>query len=170
MNRERVMQWWQGLSSRERWLVGSLIPLVLSVLVQVGLIEPLKTSVKQLETARDARIASLQRLEALAAEARTLQRHAAAPPGTAPDGVSLLTNLDETARAAGLGPQIERIVPVGEREASVVLRSAPQSELLGWLVQLRTAFGVEVRRATLDRAEAPGTVNASLELFIRDGT
>ena len=166
MNRERVLQWWQGLSNRERWLVGSLIPLLLGVVLYVVLIEPLQTSVATLQTARDARIAGLQRLEVLAAEARTLQRRGGAPRGAAQSGVSLLTSLDETARAADLGPQVERIVPVGEREASVVLRGARQSSLLGWLVQLRTEFGIEGRRATLDRAEEPGMVNASLELFI----
>ena len=169
MNRERFTQWWQSLTSRERWLVGSLIPVVLGLLLEVGLIEPLQASVHALETAREARLASLLRLEALAAEARILQQRSGTPRGTVPAGVSLLTSLDETARAAGLGQQIERIVPVGEREASVVLRSARQAELLAWLVELRTTFGVEVRRATLDRAEAAGVVNASLELFVPEG-
>jgi len=170
MNRERVLLWWQGLSSRERWLVGSLVPLLLGVLLHVALVEPLQRSVRTLTVAREARIAGLQRLEALAAEARALQQRGGAPRGTLTSGVSLLTSLDETARAAGLGPQVERIVPVGAREASVVLRGALQADLLGWLVQLRTMSGVEVRRATLDRAEVPGTVNAGLELFIPDGT
>jgi|GEM_PF-2497208 type II secretory pathway component PulM len=170
MNRERLVLWWQALSTRERGLVGSLVPLLLGVLLYVGLVEPLQNSVSTLATAREARIEGLQRLEALAAEARTLQRRGGAQRGTPPSGVSLLTSLDETARAAGLGPQVERIVPVGEREASVVLRGALQSDLMGWLVQLRTGLGIEVRRATLDRAEAPGTVNASLELFIPEGT
>ena len=170
MNHERALQWWQGLTGRERWLVGSLVPLILAVFLYILFIEPLQTSVRTLEAARDARIASLQRLEALAAEARALQRPGGVPRGAAPSGVSLLTSLDETARAAALGPQVERIVPVGEREASVVLRGARQSNLLGWLVQLRTEFGIEVRRVTLDRAEEPGMVNASLELFLPEGT
>jgi type II secretory pathway component PulM len=157
---------WLSLSPRERVLLGTLVPVVLCGGIYLGLIEPLAREVAALETARTARVAAVERLAALAAEADALRSRVEPGATRTPLQGSLLATLDETARAAGLGPNIERIVPAGGDAANVVLRAAPQAALLAWLTGLENNAGITVSRGTLDRAEAPGLVNASLDMRV----
>lgn len=157
---------WSGLSPRERVLLGTLVPVVLCGGIYLGLIEPLARDVAGLEAARAARLEAVERLAALAAEADALRARGESGATRTPLQGSLLATLDESARAAGLGPNIERIVPAGGDAANVVLRAAPQAALLAWLVGLENNSGITVSRGTLDRAEAPGLVNATLDMHI----
>lgn len=77
---------------------------------------------------------------------------------------SLLTIADSSARAAGLGGALQRIQQEGSDGVRVRLESASFDSVVVWLETLARQHGISVDEMSLDRADAPGRINASLTL------
>ena len=86
-----------------------------------------------------------------------------APPPSA-TGESLLVIVDRSARESGLAsasPAANRAAP---DTLSIRLEKAPFDTLIAWLARLSQQNGVLVDSATIEKAGAPGLVNAALVL------
>jgi general secretion pathway protein M len=145
------------LSARERRLV--MAGAVLAALIVVfGILVPLDRSVAQAKERLAKKHADLSWMQSVAPELA-----ATAPPPTA-SGESLLVIIDRSARESGLASSMAGSEPGGANTLSIRLEKAPFDSLIGWLARLSQQNGVLVDSATIEKAGAPGLVNAAIVL------
>jgi general secretion pathway protein M len=159
---ERLIGQFRQLQERERRMVtiGGAVALLLLVFV---IVMPLERSVgasaQRLERKRD----DLAWLRSVAPQLRGLTA-ASAPP---PLRESLVVLVDRTARESSLAKSLVGSQPSGDGGLNVRLDQVPFDGLVAWLAQLRDHYGIRVDSATIDAANTPGTVNATLVLHTR---
>lgn len=160
-----MKQYWQNLSTRERRLVVVGGALALAVgLVGLGWYPLLQARTELAERVRDNR-AEVAWMRAAAEQLQALRGGEGARPAPQQRGErSLLALIDETARSEGLAESIRRGEPAGEGRVRVWLDRASFDRIVRWLTRLDAAFGVRVTELSIDRADAPGRVNARVAL------
>jgi general secretion pathway protein M len=156
--------WWRRLSERDRLTltVGAII--AAAILLWAFAWQPLVRAQAQL----DARVRqSEQDLAWMLQMSSTLKqrRMQGANVGLERAGRSLLALADGTAREAGLEGVLKRVEPVGEGRVNVWLENTAFDHTINWLEALKQRFGVRVDELSIDRAAAPGTVNARITLI-----
>ena len=87
-----------------------------------------------------------------------------APQPPAASGESLLVIIDRSARESGLGNALAGSEPLAGGSLSIRLEKAPFDALMGWLARLSQQNGVLVDSAIIEKAGAPGLVNAAIVL------
>ncbi len=146
-----------NLSERDRRLA-LLGAAALVALLVFGVIVPLDHSVARERAKLAQKRADLAWMQSVAPEiART------APPPSA-TGESLLVIIDRSARESGLGNALAGSEPGAAGALSIRLERAPFDALVGWLARLSQQNGVLVDSATIEKAGAPGLVNAAIVL------
>jgi general secretion pathway protein M len=146
-----------GLSERDRRLL--LCGAAAAVLLLVfGLIVPLNHSV----TRERARLLGKRNDLAWVQNAAMQLRDAPQPP--AASGESLLVIIDRSARESGLAGALAGSEPGAAGSLSIRLEKANFEKLVIWLARLSQQNGVLVDSATIDKAGAPGIVNAAIVL------
>jgi general secretion pathway protein M len=148
------------LAPRERLLVigGGIVLLI--TLLYLLLWEPLVLAHTQRAAALQSERALATRIEVAAAEA---QRNRGSG-NTANLSMSLLAAVDQTSRSPTLGKAPARVQPEGEREVKVWLEGVAFDNLLRWLQELETRYGISASSAEIERGDAAGTVSARLTL------
>lgn len=146
-----------GLPKRERRmvLVGALLA---ALIVVAGILIPLDRGVAQAQERIARKHADLSWMQSVAPELAT----AAPPPSSS--GESLLVIVDRSARESGLAGALSGSEPGGPGSLSVRLEKAPFDTLVAWLARLAQQNGVIVDSATIEKAGAPGLVNAAIVL------
>jgi general secretion pathway protein M len=154
--------WWETLSARERLLVIGGLGLILALLGYALVWEPFRTSHRQLQQRVAEQRADLIWMRQAAREIKRLSGNA----GTSPtrDGRSLLTLVDQTARAAGLASALKRVAPQGEDKLSAQLDGVEFDKLIPWLGMLEHDHRIAIVNLSIDRANATGLVNARVIL------
>lgn len=147
------------LATRERLLVvvGGLV-VVLSLLYLLAwepLVQAHEARARDLESAR----ALANRIESVSAELTSQGAGSAVNRS-----LSLLAAVDQTSRSPALGKAPTRIQPEGDREVKIWLDNVPFDNLLRWLVELETRYGIAASSAEIERGAMAGTVNARLTL------
>lgn len=144
--------WWSGLSTRERWLVGTLGGLLAAVILVFGIVKPL-------QAARAEALADIRTYETLTARVRAAgvlvapaQRPQlrAEPPAQA---------VEAAAREAGL----TATVAPGGAGLSASVAEAPYEAVVGWIANVERTTPLRARRVELRKAAAPGRVAGSVE-------
>ena len=152
--------WWEGLSYRERLLVSGGAMLTLALLLYALAWQPFQASHRRLRQSVAEQRAELAAMRQMAEEIRRLGG-ASATPTSPVDGRSLLTLVDQTARAAGLGAALKRVTPQGENRLGVQFDAVEFDQLVPWLGQLERDHRIVIVNLSADRA-AVGRVNARL--------
>lgn len=154
--------WWETLSARERLLVIGGLGLTLALLGYALVWEPFRTSHRQLQQRVAEQRADLIWMRQAAREVKRLSGNA----GTSltRDGRSLLTLVDQTARAAGLASALKRVAPQGEDKLSAQLDGVEFDKLIPWLGMLEHDHRIAIINLSIDRANATGLVNARVIL------
>ncbi|MBD8678172.1 type II secretion system protein GspM [Sphingomonas sp. CFBP 13720] len=157
MNRMRIERalarfdtWWQGLSQRERVLVGTLAALLAGVVLVYGVVKPVQASRAQAR-------ADIRQAETLMARIRAAGRLETAPPVQAAGPPQ--TIVATAATAAGLQPTLA--ATGGGVTATLV--DAPYPAVVTWLNDVARTSTLGVRRVTLQRGSASGRVNGTVE-------
>jgi len=148
-----------ALAPRERLLVliGGFVGMLTLLYLLVW--EPLVLAHSAREHDLEAARALANRIESVSAEL------ASQGSGTAVNrSLSLLAAVDQTSRSPTLGKAPTRIQPEGDREVKIWLEDVPFDNLLRWLVELETRYGIAASSAEVDRGAMAGTVNARLTL------
>lgn len=149
----------EALAPRERLMVAIAGVVVLVTLLYLLVWEPLVKAHHGRAEALDAARALAGRIETAAA---LVQRGAG---GTRVDrSTSLLAAVDQTSRSPTLGKAPSRLQPEGDREVKVWLEDVAFDNLLRWLAELETRYGIGASSAEIERGSAPGTVSARLTL------
>ena len=91
---------------------------------------------------------------------------AAAGPGETvqPIGESFVVFIDRTAREHGLSEALTGSPPAGNGSFRITFERADFNLLLTWMHQLANRYGVRVEAASVTATDAPGKVNASVQL------
>jgi len=151
--------WWEGLSSRERLLVAGGATLTLVLLLYALAWQPFQASHRRLRQSVAEQRAELAVMRQMAQEIKQLSGSGSKPTTT--EGRSLLTLVDQTARAAGLGAALKRVTPQGENRLSVQFDAVEFDKLVPWLGALERDHRIVIVNLTVDRAAA-GRANARL--------
>ncbi|HYB32411.1 MAG TPA: type II secretion system protein M [Steroidobacteraceae bacterium] len=146
-----------ALSARERRLVvgGGVLA---ALLVLFGILLPLDRSVAHAQQRLAKKHADLSWMQSVAPEI------AASAPPPAATGESLLVIVDRSARESGLAGALAGSEPGGAGSLSVRLEKAPFDTLVAWLARLAQQNGVTVDSVNIEKAGAPGQVNAAIVL------
>lgn len=153
--------WWETLSVRERLLTTGGIALSVVLLIYALLWRPFQTDSRRLRQSVAEQRAELAVMRQMAQEIQQLGGTAAKP--AAVDGRSLLTLVDQTARAAGLGAALKRVTPQGEDRLGAQFDAVEFDKLIPWLRALERDHRIAIVNLSVDRAE-PGRVNARIIL------
>ena len=145
--------WWESLSTRERALVAGGAAATLALLLYALVWEPFQAGGRRLRQSVAEQRASLAWMRQAAEEVKRLNGAGAAQ--AAGDDRSLLTLVDQTARAAGLGPALKRIAPQGDDKLSAQLDAVEFDKLVIALSMLDPA----------DYGRAPDPDRLESELF-----
>lgn len=154
--------WWENLGARERGLIVVGTVLVMMLLSYVLAWEPLRNSDRRLRQSVAERRADLAWMRQAAEEIKRLGGAEAARPVA--DNRSLLTLVDQTARAAGLGAALKRVAPQGDDKLSAQLDGAEFDKLIPWLSGLERDQAIAIISLNVDRTDAPALVNARIVL------
>lgn len=148
----RAESWWGGLSTRERWLVGTLGGLLAALILVFGIVKPL-------QAARAEALADIRTYETLTARVRAAgvlvapaQRPQlrAEPPAQAVEAIAREAGLTATVAPGGAG-------------LTAQVAQAPYEAVIGWIATVERSTPLRVRRVELVKGGAPGRVNASVE-------
>ncbi|MGV7121702.1 type II secretion system protein GspM [Sphingopyxis sp. 550A] len=153
---DAVKNWWNGLSMRERWLVG--VAGVLATLVLVwALGRPAVAAFADLESRHSA---AVEREGRLAAKLQLLAQRPAKSLAAAVDAVAIDQYLAQSAGEIGL--TLDRNEARGQGQATIAIAAAKAPVLTDWLASLE-AQGFVVDQLTITPA-ADGTVGMTAEL------
>lgn len=153
--------WWAARNAREKLIliVGGIFLLLFFYYSLI--ISPLQTSITQLQQ----RKANAQELAgwmlAVAPEVQRLRRSSGSSTAVNRGG-SLLSVVDETSKAAGLGQSMTRMQPEGQTEVRAWLDAAPFNETLRWLRTLESSYGVRISELSFNRDNEAGRVKARI--------
>lgn len=154
----RLQQYLQQLSPRERWMVigGGVVALLLLVF---AIVMPLQSRVSATQARVVKKRGDLVWLRAMAPQLSSLQtvRHPTS-------NESLVVLVDRTAHEAGFAKSLVASQPSGDGGLNVRFDKMPFDQLVSWLSTLHEQYGVRVDSATVDSANEPGTVSATLVL------
>ena len=154
---ESLLESYAALSQRERRML--LAGAVAAVAIVIfGILLPLDRSVTHAQQRLAKKHADLAWMQGVAPEI------AASAPPPAATGESLLVIVDRSARESGLASALAGSEPGGPGNLSVRLEKAPFDALVAWLARLAQQNGVVVDSATIEKAGAPGVVNAAIVL------
>lgn len=153
------MAFWQGLSERDRRMLGVGGMLVAAMLLWAWVWDPLSASRANLREQALANEASLAWMRP--AVEQVLSRGGIAVPVS--DGRSLLARVDASARAAGLGAHLTLIEPQGGHRVRLQFSAVDFDALAHWL-EAQSRDGVRIEEWSASRAAGSGRVDARLAL------
>lgn len=153
---ERISVWWQGLSLRERWLVGVAGALAAAVMLW-GLARPTYAAFVDLEARHRA---AVEREGRIAAKIQLLASRPASSVATGAHAAAIDQYLAQSAGDIGL--TLDRNEARGDRQATVAIATARAPVLADWLATLE-AQGFIVDQLTITPGN-DGTVGMTAEL------
>ena len=142
--------WWESLNARERLLVAGGAALALVLLLYTLAWQPFQANHRRLRQSVAEQRGELISMRRMAEEIKRLSGSAGTPAAT--DGRSLLTVVDQTARAARLNTALKRVTPQGENRLGVQFEA----------VELERDHRIAIVNLSVDRAPTAGLVNARL--------
>ena len=149
----------QQLAPRERIIVLAGGVLLLLVLVYLLAWEPLVKTHRQRAEALERARALATRIEEVAGLVRSQGSGRNVDRST-----SLVAAVDRTSRSPVLGKPPSRVQPEGDREVKVWIEDVPFNNLLRWLQDLETRYGIGAATAEIERGARPGQVSVRLSL------
>jgi general secretion pathway protein M len=152
--------WFKTLQPRERLLVSSAAIVLIGAVLFLGVFAPLGKAVASRQTRVDTKKLDLVWMRGAANSVRM----AAAQTGGNVSGESLVVLINRTAQPAGLASALVNQSPAGDNSIRVRLERGSFDSIVTWLGSLQQQYSVRVDNASIDRADKPGIVNASLVL------
>ncbi|MEQ1440556.1 type II secretion system protein M [Fontimonas sp. SYSU GA230001] len=146
-------------SPRERIMLLAAALVVACTLLYLLVWEPLVTADLQRKAALERARLTAARIEEIAVRVQSMSAGRRTDRNT-----SLLAAVDQTSRSPTLGKAPSRLQPEGDREVKIWIDDVPFDNLLRWLQELDTRYGITPASAEIERAAAAGVVNVRLTL------
>lgn len=156
--------WWQGLSLREKALIGSAGGLLAILVILYGIVTPLHSRRAEARLERQQAADGLAQLERLAAAERArspVSTGIAVSTGTALNPDAFKAAVTRSAQQSGLA--IARLQGGQEGRFSLVFEQADSRQLFYWLNEVETRLSGRVERLSIDQAGG-GRVRATVEI------
>lgn len=153
-----IVEFWQGRSPRERWLLASLLAVLLGVIWFVAAVGPLLDRADSYQQRADAEQALLEQVNRLGSRMEKLP----APRPRADTSLLLLAN--QSLRDAGLDGYLEEGSADGEKRVRLRLNDAPFPLVSAWLAGLAVREGIHTINADIQGTASPGLTQLSLVL------
>lgn len=157
-----MKNWFLGLAPRERAMVTAGAAVLLLLVLYLMLWEPLDSRVKGLREGLDSQQGTLAWMQGASQEVRQLRGTGGRTAGN--DNRSLLTIVDQSARASGIKQALQRMEPDGSTGVRLWLATTPFDRLIGWLGQLEHDYGIVATAVSMEPKEPVGTVEARITL------
>ncbi|MEE8059259.1 MAG: type II secretion system protein M [Pseudomonadales bacterium] len=157
---QSMQQWFNNLKRQEQLmlLIGGTI--IIAYLLLTALWRPMAASVDTLARQNQAARETLQNVQSLAVEYKTLQRSGA---GNSRNSKQNLTRLiDSTVKKNQL--IMNRFQPSSSGDVQVRLENAVFNNVLAWINELESDNGVIVKDLSISPGNASGVVNVSIRL------
>jgi general secretion pathway protein M len=155
-----VRDWLGNLAPRERRLVYLAAGLAAVAALYFAIVMPLSGMNSKSAARVEKKTADLAWMQQVAPQ--VMAANASGSPSAGNE--SLVVLIDRTGRESGLGSSVRDQSPDGEHGLRLRLEGAQFDVLVAWLANLQQQYGVTVQAATIDAANGPGLVNASLTL------
>lgn len=149
----------QQLAPRERVIVAAGAAMLVLVLIYLLAWEPLIEANRQRSEALERARMLATRIEQAAVLVRSQDSGRSVDRDT-----SLVAVIDRTSRSPVLGKPPSRVQPEGDNEVKVWIEDVPFNNLLRWLQDLETRYGIGATTAEVERGARPGAVSARLSL------
>ena len=162
-----MMEWFNTLQTRERYLLGAAAVVVALVLLYTLVWDPVVSSVSRLEKSVAASQRQLVWMQNASAEIRALQRSSGGS-ARVQRNVSLITAVESSAKRSGVRQQVTRMEPQGAKKISVELKKVNFDRLISWIEVVARQYGASVAQFSASKTDAPGLVDARL-IFTREG-
>jgi general secretion pathway protein M len=160
---EDLQQWFQGLQARERNLVLAATVVMVATLFYIAIWEPLHNSLADETSRHQSQLEILNWMQNASAEVKALKASGStARQVNTSQPVSLV--IEKSATSSGLKPFITKLESTSDKGARIKIDAASFDQLVLWLNNLQTQYGISVISANLDRHSKPGTINARLTL------
>ena len=158
-----MKQWFDSLAPRERVMVSAAAIVAVLAVIYAGVWEPLNKGVARLSHQVEQQSQLVGWLQETEPKIRALRQatHRSAP---AEANDALLTVIDKTSKAAGMGGMVKRIQPQGNDSVQVWIEGAPFNDMLDWLYRLQNRYGVEVQSVSMQPGDQGGQVHGQLRL------
>lgn len=159
---DALRSWYLALAPRERRIVTGGGAVLFLIVIWLAIIAPWLGAKASLRADVESDTQLLAWMQHTTAEIRQLERTA---PATAPQSnQSLFSIAEQTARSSPIGDHIKTFQPHGNDSVQVRLENAPFDGLISWLGRLQAQHRILVSDLGIQRADAPGTVNADVTL------
>jgi general secretion pathway protein M len=155
MNKLRA--WYASLQQREQRVVAIGGVLLALIILFVGILMPLQSAVSKALQDNDTKRQDLAWMRVNAAEVQAAASQIPANTGEAP-----VVLVDRVGRESGLASALRGTQPNGTGGVRVQLEAAPFDTMIAWLATLDRRYGFALETITVDRAAAPGMVNANI--------
>lgn len=159
---DSMRNWFAARSSREQMILLSGGAVLVILLLWTLVWHPVSQG--RAELARQ--VGDQERLLSWMHDASAGVRRGRAQTMMSTDGaaVSLLTLVDESLRAHGLGDAVRRVEPEGANIVRLWLDGARFDDLMAWLTTLDTGYGAAAEEFSAQTTDATGIVNVTLTL------
>ena len=154
----RIAEFWQGRSARERALLVSLAVPALGAVWFLAAVGPLLDWAAFHKQERDSELALLERMNRISSRMDSL------PPPRPRSDTSLLLLANGSLREAGLAGYLEEGNADGERRVRLRLRAAPFARVSAWLARLAVQEGIHTVSADIEPAAASGLAQVNVVL------
>jgi general secretion pathway protein M len=152
----KLQSWYDSLQPREKRVV-ALGAVALGLIILIGgILLPLQAAVSSAVSGSETKREDLEWMQRNAPEIRAAGNQLGADTGEAP-----MVLVDRVGREAGLASALRGAQP-NPTGVRVQLEAAPFDTMITWLATLDQRYGLAVESITVDRAAAPGMVNASI--------
>ncbi len=155
--------WWAARAPREQMILGAGGIVAVIILVWLLAWEPLASEASALKTSISAQQDDLAWMREAAGEVIALRSQGGATVAGL-QGRSLLAVVDQSARQAGLGSALKRVEPEGSAKVRVRFESVSFDQLILWLNQINTQFGVSAEQVSIEPENESGRVTVRLTL------
>ena len=157
-----IRDWFEQLKSREKLIVSvGTVVLAVALIVSLG-IRPLYVNSARTAERLANKEALLAKLEQAATRLSSANRGSAGAIESASQ--SMVVVVDKSARSFGLGQYLTRNQPDGGTGIRLRFEGAPFDDLVTWIAEIQTRYGMTTVSASFDQAGARGRVNCSLML------
>jgi len=152
--------WFAGITPRERIMVIVAATFVIGAIIWLAALQPLYQGTAQAELRVADKTALLSELQVRAA------RYRGPSAGTQVQGLdqSIVVVIDRTSRLSGLSDYLKRNQPEDNNTVRLRFENAPFDDLVKWMAEVRSGYGLTASSASFDIAGSPGRVNCSLVL------
>lgn len=140
----RLRERWEAFSTREKWLVGTMLVLLAFVLLWLGILRPVQGG---LASAKANHAAAIERYGAIRARVDAIKGLSGHRKPSQNAALDVLISQS----AAETGFTLDRNEPQGEGRVSIAIGSARPTAFFGWLASLE-AQGVQVESLSVQPA------------------